>query len=155
MQKNHDAVVEKINSEWGSYSSVKSGAVALFSTGDFASSFVRLLNLRDADPERLANAGLSDSNRKTLMALLGWHMAFSALGLIVTLALLALGNVRRDRVETSPQLVRKSCKRFGLTDNEAIGWLCKLLNTISMLCAFAVSVMMTATSSYPGILVHG
>lgn len=138
------------------YTTIKSAAIALFTTADFSQSLVRLLNIRDADSASLVAVDLSRSRKRTLSALLGMHMIFSGVGLIATLALLGLGGVARryaTRDTATPKrhpAERSLVERLDLAEKNSIGWVCKLLNFISMICAFAVAIMMITTASYPG-----
>jgi hypothetical protein len=146
--KLEEDTVHRMLEEWRPYTNIKSSAVALFSSGEFAQSLILLLNLRDASQENLLDAGFNNKTRRTLKDLLVAHMIFSGIGLFVTLLLLALGGVRREIMGQAPTALQKASERFGLTTPGELGWLCKWLNAATMVAAFATAVLSTAIASY-------
>jgi hypothetical protein len=141
--------VSKMLEEWLPYTNIKSSSVALFSSGEFAQSLILLLNLRDASQENLAKSGYNGTTRRTLKDLLIAHMVFSGLGLIITLLLLALGGIHRGVTQgRTPMMLQRATEQCGLATRGELGWLCKWLNALTMVCAFATMVLSTAVASY-------
>ena len=134
--------------EWGPYTTVKSAAVALFSGGEFAQSLILYLNIRDAELKNLQVQGFTAATRDTLQDLLLAHMLFACMGLVATLALLALGGIRREPLGRKAPWLRRFCEGGALARNGELGWLCKALNAASMVFAFAAAITAAAVASY-------
>lgn len=137
---------------WSSYTNVKSFAVASFSTGDLAQSLVRLLHLDNSSPAALARAGMTLAARATLRRVLLAHIVVSSLGLLATLLLLFLGNIRvshKDdpKAPSTVRAVRRLCRHAEVGDPETLGWLCQLLNLASTVCGLATAVLLPVAAA--------
>lgn len=94
------------------YTNIKSSAVALFSSGEFAQSLIELLALRDATREQRTSLGYTDTSRDTMKSLLIAQLVFSGLGLLLTMILLALGGVQRERLNRlQARAITKACDK--------------------------------------------
>jgi hypothetical protein len=136
--------------QYRGFTNVTFAALAIFAVGSFATSLIFILKLNTSTHGALLRAGVRPNVESSLRALLGTNLFFSMVALVATLALVILGGVRPDNpyARFQPTTVNKARTKLGLMDEAHIGWLCKVLNAVAMLCAFAVAVTGVAAATF-------
>ena len=134
------------------YSNIAHATVALFAAASFAASLILVIKLRDSSDAALRRVGLRYATRGTLRELLGVNMFFAVVALLATLALIILASARPDNSWPGDSVAwrGKARRKLGLRDETHIGWLCKALNALALVCAFAVAMTATAIASLYG-----
>jgi hypothetical protein len=147
----HSNSVASITKQFHAYTNIKSATVALFAAAAFAQSLILALKLRSS--QVTTQVGMDDDSRgtrRTLRELLGVNLTFAGMAMIATLILLTIGGARPDSVYTrlGNSFCDKARRKLGLVDEEHAGWMCKSLNALCLVFAFAVAVTATSIATF-------
>lgn len=136
--------------QYRGFTNITHGTVAVLAVAAFITSLIFIIKLRDASTAALDAIGVSRATRSSLRELLGTNLFFAIVALLATLAVVILGGARPDNPHerVKPGFKSAARKKLGLKDESHVGWLCKVLNAVALLSAFAVAVTAAAAAAF-------